>query len=216
MGGSRFTCTSCGLCCTLSPVSLLPHEDMTLRFLANKYNLKYKSSPGYKMYDEISGYNLAFSYIMDLIDGKCTFLKNNLCLIHDVSKPLICRSYPFVPKQVKYYVDNINRNVYAVVEHGLSMKCPVVSRDVGKLNHVENPYRLAYFYTPKEFLASLEMERARNIYFELLSTLWKKGLVGLAEERPGAPVINLYQFLRTYFPEMPNLLNVKPFRDKMG
>ncbi len=214
MENLRFACSSCGLCCTLSPVSLLPHEDIALRFLANTYNLKYKSSPGYKMYDEISGLNLAFSYVMELVDGKCTFLKNNLCLIHDVAKPLICRSYPFVPKQVKYYVDNVNRHVYAVVEHGLSMKCPVVSRDIRRLEFVENPYRLAYYYTPKEFIASLEMERARNIYFELLSALWKKRIVDLAEEKHGAPVINLYQFLRTYFPEMPNLLNIQPLRDK--
>lgn len=214
MEGLKFACSSCGLCCTLSPVSLLPHEDMALRFLANAYNLKYRSFPGYKMYDEISGFNLAFSYVMELVDGKCTFLENNLCLIHNVAKPLICRSYPFVPKQVKYFVDNFNRRVYAVVEHGLSMKCPVVSRDLRRMESVENPYRLAYFYTPNEFLASLEMERARNIYFELLSALWKKRLVELTEEKPGAPVINLYQFLRTYFPEMPNLLNIQPLRDK--
>ncbi len=214
MEGLKFACSSCGLCCTLSPVSLLPHEDMALRFLANAYNLKYRSFPGYKMYDEISGFNLAFSYVMELVDGKCTFLENNLCLIHNVAKPLICRSYPFVPKQVKYFVDNFNRRVYAVVEHGLSMKCPVVSRDLRRMEFVENPYRLAYFYTPNEFLASLEMERARNIYFELLSALWKKRLVELTEEKPGAPVINLYQFLRTYFPEMPNLLNIQPLRDK--
>uniref|UniRef100_A0A7C2FY06 YkgJ family cysteine cluster protein n=1 Tax=Thermosphaera aggregans TaxID=54254 RepID=A0A7C2FY06_9CREN len=214
MEGLKFACSSCGLCCTLSPVSLLPHEDMALRFLANAYNLKYRSFPGYKMYDEISGFNLAFSYVMELVDGKCTFLENNLCLIHNVAKPLICRSYPFVPKQVKYFVDNFNRRVYTMVEHGLSMKCPVVSRDLRRMESVENPYRLAYFYTPNEFLASLEMERARNIYFELLSALWKKRLVELTEEKPGAPVINLYQFLRTYFPEMPNLLNIQPLRDK--
>ncbi|WP_448579498.1 YkgJ family cysteine cluster protein [Thermosphaera sp.] len=214
MEGLKFACSSCGLCCTLSPVSLLPHEDMALRFLANAYNLKYRSFPGYKMYDEISGFNLAFSYVMELVDGKCTFLENNLCLIHNVAKPLICRSYPFVPMQVKYFVDNFNRRVYAVVEHGLSMKCPVVSRDLRRMESVENPYRLAYFYTPNEFLASLEMERARNIYFELLSALWKKRLVELTEEKRGAPVINLYQFLRTYFPEMPNLLNIQPLRDK--
>lgn len=215
MINAKFKCPACGLCCTLSPVSLLPHEDITLRYLADTLELKYVSVPGYKMYDEISGYNLAFSYAMELINGKCVFLRDNLCIIHDKYKPLICRSYPFVPRQVKYYVDHNNRRVYAIVDHGLSMSCPVVLKDREKIEASGNPYKIVYDYAPSEYLASLEMERARNIYLELLSFLWKKGLVELSEAKTNAPVMNLYNFLRRFIPETPNLLNIQPIKNRV-
>ncbi|WP_440059729.1 YkgJ family cysteine cluster protein [Thermogladius sp. 4427co] len=205
----RFKCTLCGECCKASPVSLLPHEDVILRELAERMGLVYKSYPGYSMYDRVSGYNLAFSYVMDLIDGKCTFLSGNLCMIHNIYKPLICRSFPYIPRQVRYNIDSYNRVVYATAEYGLSLVCPVIKDDKRMLEKMleTNPGFLAE-YMPSEYDAAGEMERIRSLMLTLLSTLWRLGIVDLESHRPGAPVYNLYLFLVKHYPDLPHILRI--------
>ncbi|OYT38796.1 MAG: zinc/iron-chelating domain-containing protein, partial [Desulfurococcales archaeon ex4484_58] len=56
-----------------SPISLLPHEDLILYRLAEKYGLEYRSRPGYRVFDAKNGVYIALSYVMDLVNGKCTF-----------------------------------------------------------------------------------------------------------------------------------------------
>ncbi|MGC9121997.1 MAG: YkgJ family cysteine cluster protein [Thermogladius sp.] len=205
----RFVCTLCGDCCRASPVSLLPHEDVILRELAEALGLPYKSYNGYYMYDRVSGYNLAFSYVMDLVDGKCPFLAGNLCRIQNIYKPLICRSFPYIPRQVKYNIDSYNRVVYATVEYGLSLMCPVIKKDRSVLEKYSelNPGILSE-YMPYEYDAANEMERIRSLFLALLSTLWRLGIVDLEPGRPGAPVYNLYLFLARHYPDLPHILKV--------
>ncbi len=205
----RFACTLCGDCCRASPVSLLPHEDVILREIAERLEIPYKSYNGYVMYDRVSGYNLAFSYVMDLIEGKCPFLAGNLCRIQNLYKPLICRSFPYIPRQVRYNIDSYNRVVYATVEYGLSLMCPVVKKDKTELERLGelNPGILSE-YMPQEYEAAGEMERIRSLLLALLSTLWRLGVVDLETGRPGAPVYNLYLFLARHYPDLPHILKI--------
>lgn len=167
------------------------------------------------VYDEISGVNIAFSYVMELVNGKCVFLNGVKCLIHDVYKPLICRSYPYIPRYVKYNIDEREKRVFAVAEYGLSLACPVIRRDRGVLEmHVEQPGILLK-YMPREYYASIEMENTRNLLLGLLSKLWRDGLVEISTARRSTQVVNLYEFLRVYYPNLPNILNIDKVVEKV-
>ncbi|WP_042667559.1 YkgJ family cysteine cluster protein [Desulfurococcus amylolyticus] len=210
-----FKCPACGLCCTFSPVSILPHEDVVLEIIAGVLDLPYKSQPGYTVYDEISGLNIAFSYIMELNNGRCVFLSGVRCLIHDVYKPLICRSYPYVPRHVKYNIDERGRYILATADYGISLACPIVRKDRGVLEkYSENP-GLVIRYMKREYEAAVEMENARNLLLGLLSKLWREGLVELSTGKRNAPVVNLYEFLRKYYPDLPNMLNIDKVVEKI-
>ncbi|MEL9908888.1 MAG: YkgJ family cysteine cluster protein [Desulfurococcus sp.] len=210
-----FKCPACGLCCTFSPVSILPHEDVVLGIIAGVLDLPYKSQPGYTVYDEISGLNIAFSYIMELNNGRCVFLSGVRCLVHNVYKPLICRSYPYVPRHVKYNIDERGRYILATADYGISLACPIVRRDRGVLEkYSENP-GLVIRYMKREYEAAVEMENARNLLLGLLSKLWREGLVELSTGKRNAPVVNLYEFLRKYYPDLPNMLNIDKVVEKI-
>ncbi|MCD6301852.1 MAG: YkgJ family cysteine cluster protein [Staphylothermus sp.] len=205
-----FKCTLCGICCKASPVSLLPHEDFILRMLANKLGLPYKSRPGYKVFDAKRRLNIALSYVMELVDGKCVFLtKGNKCLINFIYKPLICRSYPYVPKNVKYTISLDYKLIFATAEYGLSIKCPVIEDDQDKIAYYMNKYfHWSKIYMPNEYKAAMEMEEKRNLMLKLLSQLWASGVVDLRDENHNAPIINLYDLLRTYYPNIPYILEI--------
>lgn len=180
-----------------------------LRTLAVVYGVKYKSTPGYRVYDRIHRSYIALSYTMELIDGKCPFLsQDNRCTLHYVYKPLICRSFPHVPRQVRYNIVWGLRVIYASVEYGVSIECPVVKRDKQYIEALLAKGSLDE-YLGSEKIASLEMEKARNTLLSLLSELWRKGVVELSEN-PGirAPVINLYDLLRKYYPNLPYILGI--------
>jgi len=203
-----FRCPACGLCCTFSPVSILPHEDVILRAIAERLDLPYRSSPGYTIFDKVSGVNIAFSYVMELHDGKCIFLQGNKCVIHDVYKPLICRSYPYVPRHVKYNIDERNRYIVATADYGISLACPVVKRNREILEKYSGNPGIVIRYLKREYQAAVEMENTRNLLLSLLSKLWREGLVDLTSSRSSAPVVNLYDFLRRYYPDLPSILNI--------
>ncbi|AFL66645.1 putative Fe-S oxidoreductase [Desulfurococcus amylolyticus DSM 16532] len=210
-----FKCPACGLCCTFSPVSILPHEDVVLKIIAGVLDLPYKSQPGYTVYDEISGLNIAFSYIMELNNGRCVFLSGVRCLIHNVYKPLICRSYPYVPRHVKYNIDERGRYILATADYGISLACPIVRMDRSVLEkYSENP-GLVIRYMKREYEAAVEMENARNLLLGLLSKLWREGLVELSTGKRNTPVVNLYEFLRKYYPDLPNMLNIDKVVEKI-
>jgi Fe-S-cluster containining protein len=56
-----------------------------------------------------------YSYRIKTVDGKCVFLRKNLCTIYD-SRPLICRFYPFELKD-----DGKNKHVFAYTD-----ECPCI------------------------------------------------------------------------------------------
>lgn len=205
-----FKCILCGDCCRASPISILPYEEAVLRLLAAKLGLQYRSRHGYKVYDVRRRVNIALSYTVELIDGKCPFLtKRNLCSINNIYKPLICRSYPYVPKQVRYTVSVDFKMIFAVVDYGLSIKCPVIENDkeyIGNLMY--GTINWPQIYLPNESKAAREMDEKRNLMLRLLSDLWRKGIVDLRDGGRDAPVINLYDLLRVYYPNLPYILGI--------
>ncbi len=214
-----FKCTLCGLCCSKSPISLLPHEDKILSILASKLGLPYKSKPGYKLFDRIRRSYIALSYAMELVDGKCVFLtKDNLCLIQDIYKPFICRSFPYVPKQVRYNIVWGLKTIFATTDYGLSVECPVIREDKEYVNKIlgANP-QLLRRYLLNEIKAAEEMERTRMTLLSMLSDLWRQGYIDIIDDpRVNAPVLNLYDLLRKYYPNLPYLLGIDKVLQKIG
>ncbi len=206
-----FRCTLCGLCCRSSPISILPHEDYILRALAKRFGVKYRSRPGYRVFDRRTGRDIALSYVMELVDGRCPFLRqDDLCMIQGIYKPLICRSFPYVPKQVRYIISDEMKLIFAKVEYGISSACPVIKQDketiIGLMTATPQWYRL---YFPQEYRAAVEMEEKRSLMLRLLSKLWASRIVDIDSGRGGTHnTINLYELLRTYFPNLPYIIGV--------
>ncbi|MCC6010898.1 MAG: YkgJ family cysteine cluster protein [Desulfurococcaceae archaeon] len=204
-----FKCNMCGECCKLSPISLLPHEGIVLRELSEIIGVEVKFTPGYTVYDAISGVNIAFSYILHLNENsKCPFLLDNKCSIHYIYKPYICRSFPYIPRHVRYSIDDVNRYITAEADYGLSLACYIVRRDKEVLEKYSGKHSVLVHYLRDEYLASVEAENIRLLLLYLLSVLWREGLVNIKPSVPGARVISLYEFLRSYFPELPSRLNL--------
>jgi Fe-S-cluster containining protein len=207
----RFKCILCGICCMKTPVSILPHEDIILRRLAERLGLPYKSRPSYRVFDRIRRSYIALSYTMELVDNKCVFLtRDNLCMIQDIYKPLICRSYPYVPKHVQYNIVWGMKLIFPSVDYGISIECPVIQRDREYIESIlARDKRLLREYLRDEFKAAEEMERIRTHLLYLLSELWRRGVVDLVEN-PGvdAQTLNLYSVLREYYPDLPYQLGI--------
>ncbi len=219
----RFHCTLCGECCKASPVTILPYEDVILRKLAGMLGRPYKSRPGYRVYDKIHGVWIALSYAMQLIEGKCTFLtRDNLCMINSIYKPLICRSYPYVPREIRYIMNEQLKMVHATAEYGLSIKCPVVKEDREYLTRlISSRPDWPIVYLPNEYKAAMEFEEKRSLLLRLLSGLWGRGLVNLSGEGPPAsPIVNLYEVLRRFYPNLPYILGIdatlRRIREELG
>ncbi len=195
----------------MSPITILPFEKPILELLAERLGVEIEITPGYTLYDRAGGANIALSYVLHLDrDGRCPFLsKRNLCMIHGVYKPYTCRSYPYVPREVRYIIAEKARLIYARVEYGLSSHCPVIARDMELIGErlAENPGFIAE-YMPREYEAAVEAEEKRRLLLAGLSGLWRRGVVDLVEKRPGAPVLNLYDLLRKYYPGLPLELGV--------
>ncbi len=213
-----FRCTLCGLCCRSSPISILPHEDYILHNLAQHLGVKYRSRPGYRVFDKRTGRDIALSYVMELVDGRCPFLRHDdLCMIQDIYKPLICRSFPYVPKQVRYIISNELKLVSAKVDYGISSACPVIRQDkeiiMGLMAATPLWHRL---YFPQEYAAAMEMEGKRTLMLRLLSNLWISGIVDIDSGNVGKHnIINLYELLRTYFPNLPYIMGLGETLDRI-
>ena len=212
-----FKCRMCGSCCTMSPISLLPHEEVILRMLGEYMGIEVKTTHGYTVCEAVNGVNLAFSYVLHLENGKCPFLRDNLCGIHYVYKPYICRSFPYIPRHVKYHIDEENRYIMATTEHGLSLACPVVKRDRGALERIEAMYggpmeKILIHYYKDGYVAAVEAENARSLLLRLLSKLWRDNIIDVKPSKHEGIVVNLYEFLRKYYPDLPSVLGV----DKVG
>lgn len=203
-----FSCDLCGLCCKMSPISVLPHEEVVLRRLGREINVTVSFTHGYTVYEAVSGVNLALSYVMQLVDGQCPFLENNKCRLHYIYKPYICRSFPYIPRHVRYSIDDINKYIAASTDYGLSLACHIVKRDREILERHRNNPGLIVHYLKYEYLASIEAEKIRSLLLTSLSKLWREGLVEIKSNKPSAPVVNLYEFLRQFYPDLPNILGM--------
>lgn len=106
----RFRCKKCAKCCgdtkeKLRVILLLEVEALHI----SQKTLKHVNEFAQK----IQGCE-PYAYVMKKdLDGKCFFLKNNLCTIYPL-RPLICRFYPF---QLKH----VGNNMY---KFGFTKECP--------------------------------------------------------------------------------------------
>ncbi|MEM4561728.1 MAG: YkgJ family cysteine cluster protein [Desulfurococcaceae archaeon] len=204
-----FMCDMCGDCCKMSPISVLPHEEVILKKLGELLDVDVRFTPGYTVYEAIRGVNLAFSYVMQLnTGGQCPFLRNNKCTIHYIYKPYICRSFPYIPRHVKYSIDEVNKYITASTDYGLSLACHIVKKDREALEKLGNNIPILYYYLRNEYLAAKEAENVRSLFLLALSKLWREGIVELQPARLNAPVVNLYDFLRQIYPDLPTVLRV--------
>jgi Fe-S-cluster containining protein len=193
----------------MSPISILPHEEIVLRELSKIMGVNITTSPGYTVYDVISGVNIAFSYVLHLNEkSTCPFLVDNKCSIHYIYKPYICRSFPYIPRHVKYSIDDVNKYIIASTDYGLSLACHIIRRDKDILEKYGGKPSVLIHYLRDEYLASVEAENVRLLLLYLLSLLWREGVVEIKPSVQGVQVVNLYEFLRRYFPELPTKLNI--------
>lgn len=199
----RFTCLRCGLCCMTSPISLLPHEILVLNNLAASLNVKLKFVEGYAVYDRISGVNVTLTYHMQLGNsGKCVFLgKNNLCLIHNRYKPLICRSFPYTIKSINYYFDPVAKIAFHRSNYTISSACEFIKKHKNTLEpYLKDELLIKKFFNDETRYASL-MEKYRSMYLLALSYLWRVGYIDLVSDaRIDRPYVNAYLFIRRYIP----------------
>lgn len=197
---------NCALCCKASPVTVLPHEVYILQKLANELGVAVLFTPAYKVADLRSGLRIALSYLMHLDEeGKCPFLSGTQCMVHDLYKPLTCRSFPYLPKVVKYELDPVGKELRIDVKFVMSTLCPVVRKDlavadVAKMSNV----KIAVKYAPREVDVAVKTLEKRYVYAKILSELWRRGAVELDEEEkyPFYPVVNGFAFIRRFYPEL--------------
>jgi len=206
-GASVFSCMpGCALCCKASPVTVLPHEVYILQRLAERLGVAVVFTPAYKVADVKSGLRIAMSYLMHLDEeGKCPFLDGARCMVHDLYKPLTCRSFPYLPKVIKYELDPLNREVRIEVKFVMSTLCPVVRRDLTPADAAKmSNINVAVKYAPRETKVALKTLEKRYLYAKILSELWRRGAVELDDESkyPFYPVVNGFAFIRRFYPEL--------------
>jgi len=208
-----FKCEMCGSCCKMSPISILPQEAVVLESLADRMNIRLEYIHGYMVYDALGGVNLALSYIMQLNNGQCPFLEGSKCRIHNIFKPYICRSFPYIPKHVKYHIDDVNKYIMASTDYGLSLACNVVRKHKEILEkywarNEESVDKILLHYFKDGYLAAVEGDNVRSLMLTLLSKLWRDGLVEIRQANYTAPVVNLYEYLRRFYPDLPSVLGL--------
>lgn len=209
----------CGSCCSKSPISILPYEDVILRSLAEKYHVEYSSYPGYRVFDTRNEIFIALSYVIDTKGGACPFLYGNKCLIHYEYKPLICRSFPYVPVRVSYSIIPELKIISAQAEYRVSLLCNFVKNNESTLRKlIEDSNGLMLHHVFEEQIrTALEMDSIRNTLLNLLSSLWRSGVVDICDTvKTGRTIINLYEFLRMHFPQLPYVLGINKVLNKLS
>ncbi|MEM2024908.1 MAG: YkgJ family cysteine cluster protein, partial [Desulfurococcaceae archaeon] len=172
----------------MSPISILPHEEVVLKRLAEEMDISITFTHGYTIYEAVSGINLALSYVMQLLNNRCPFLEENKCRLHYVYKPSVCRGFPYTPRQVRYSIDDANKYIVASTDYGLSLACHIVKRDREVLEKYRDNPGIIVHYIKQEYLTSIETENIRGLLLTSLSKLWRDGLVEIKSGRPNAPV----------------------------
>ncbi|HDD26265.1 MAG TPA: YkgJ family cysteine cluster protein [Acidilobales archaeon] len=191
---TRFQCLMCGRCCRLSPITLLPHEVLTLSNVAKKLGIDVEFKPSFVVYDELSGKNIVISYAMQLVNGKCPFLtETNRCLLHSKYKPYVCRAFPYIPMYIKYYFDESNKLVFYRVRYGVSTAC----RFVIMFKHILTDKSIQEVF-PNEIVVAKEMEGVRSAYMHALTLLWRSGLIKLNSKAVAKDdYVNAYELIRS-------------------
>jgi len=197
----------CGYCCTLSAITILPHEVFILKRLARIHNIDITIAPAYTIADTYSRVRIALSYVMKLNDNnECPFLdKDKFCIIHQYYKPLTCRSFPYLPRIIKYFINYEDRCIDFDVRLVVSTLCPIVKKmfndDEIELICFNLEYAKKIF--PEEYDACLRSILLRKFYVNAISTLWKAGMINVKEVDNVStywPVINAFDVLRKYMP----------------
>ena len=185
----------CGACCRLSAITVLPHEVLVLRRIAKEKGVKVNFKEGYMVYDEVSGTNIVLSYHMLLDNGKCPFLNNGSCLVHFEYKPLTCRSFPYVPKEILYMINEDAKIIFHKSKYGLSTACEFVKKYSRKIEELLGNHSIAEIM-PVEYKHALEAEQWRRWYMRMLTLLWNTGLVNLSSKpNPTSRNVNAYEFI---------------------
>nr|WP_069808041.1 YkgJ family cysteine cluster protein [Vulcanisaeta thermophila] len=205
---------NCGYCCTISPVTVFPHEMIILRMLAEDLDVKDLTfKPGYVILDVKNGVRIALSYLMQLNDeGRCPFLEpsTKACLVHSLYKPLTCRSFPYLPRVIRYVIDPELKLVDFDVEFVVSSLCPVIKNNYSMedLELMSRNVRVAVKVMPKEVNAAEEAIRVRKIYADTLTALWRAGLVELRggdgnnNNNVNWPLVNAFEYIRYFMPSI--------------
>lgn len=88
--GIRFRCLRCALCC----MDAVSRERRILLLEAEARRISEATSLGIGEFAlEVEGEG-PFRYLMRKEEGRCLFLRDNLCSIYEL-RPIICRFYPF-------------------------------------------------------------------------------------------------------------------------
>jgi hypothetical protein len=177
-----------------------------LQRLAERLGAPVVFTPAYKVADVKSGLRVAISYLMHLDEeGKCPFLEGTSCMVHGLYKPLTCRSFPYLPKVIRYELDPASREIRIDVKFVMSTLCPVVRRDLAPADVAKmSSIHIAVKYAPRETEVALKTLEKRHLYAKVLSELWKRGAVELDDEGkyPFYPVVNGFAFIRRFYPEL--------------
>ena len=202
---------NCGYCCTISPVTVFPHEVIILTRLAEELDVKDLTfKPGYVITDVKNGVRVALSYLMQLnSEGVCPFLNKDdkTCMVHSLYKPLTCRSFPYLPRVIRYVIDPELKLVDFTVEFVVSTLCPVVKNNYtqDELEAMISNVRVAVKVMPKEVAAAEEAIRVRKLYADTLTALWRAGYVelrGSDENNTNWPIVNAFEYIRQFIPHM--------------
>ncbi len=202
---------NCGYCCTISPVTVFPHEVIILSKLAEELDVSDLTfKPGYVIMDIKNDVRVALSYLMQLNEkGICPFLdtQDKTCKVHSLYKPLTCRSFPYLPRVVRYVIDPELKLVDFTVEFVVSSLCPVIRNNYTQedLEMMMNNTKLAIKVMPKEVGAAEEAIKARKIYADALTALWRAGYVELRGNNTNNanwPTVNAFEYIRQFIPHI--------------
>ena len=200
--GKVFHCIKCGECCRASPISILPHELSILKRLAEKHRIRLEVGFDYTVYDSISRVNIVLTYYIRLReDGSCPFLtEEGLCTVHYEYKPLICRAFPYVPAEVKYYYNPFTKTLFHRTTFAVSKACPILKRLKVEGGRLGDGLFLKRFLR-RQMEAAREFDSQRARYMTALSYLWKSGVIDLKFNVGGVGLpVNAYTFIRQYLP----------------
>jgi Fe-S-cluster containining protein len=209
---TAFKCMpNCGYCCTISPVTVFPHEMLILSKLAERLDVKDLTfKPGYVVTDVKGGVRIALSYLMQLNEkGMCPFLNpdDKTCMVHSLYKPLTCRSFPYLPRVIRYVIDPELKIVDFTVEFVVSSLCPVIRNNYtpDDLETIARNVKIAIKAMPKEVDAAQEAIRVRKIYADALTALWRAGYAELrsnSSDSTNWPIVNAFEYIRQFIPQL--------------
>jgi Fe-S-cluster containining protein len=86
-----FECSRCALCC--GDTKNRKRSILLLDIESGRISQKTSKTPD-EFAEEVEGFEPYVYRMKKTSDGRCVFLKNNLCSIYEI-RPLICRFYPF-------------------------------------------------------------------------------------------------------------------------